>query len=56
MTEGDTAQQCLLQSLGIRQVPMVSYLYRDWRYSRLDDAVAQARRDATGAGLPWEAD
>lgn len=56
MTEGNAAQEDLMQSLGIRQVPMVSYLYRDWRYSRLDDAVAQARRDATGEGLPWKAD
>lgn len=31
---------------GIVKVPADHYLYRDWRYSKLDDALAQARRDA----------
>ena len=31
---------------GIVKVPADQYHYRDWRYSKLDDALAQARRDA----------
>lgn len=31
---------------GIVKVPADKYLYRDWRYSKLSDALAQARRDA----------
>lgn len=54
MTENQAAQAELMESLGIRQVPTVSYHYREWRYSRLDDALAQARRDAGADGLPWK--
>src|SRR3546814_8723750 len=36
----------LLERFGITKAPAYQYHYRDWRYSNLDDAVAQARRDA----------
>jgi len=30
---------------GIIKVPAYRYHYRDWRYSTLNDALAQAKRD-----------
>lgn len=36
----------LLARFGITRVPVIQYHYREWRYSNLDDALAQARRDA----------
>lgn len=35
----------LLTQLGISKVPVFQYHYRAWRYSNLDDALAQAKRD-----------
>ena len=36
----------LIAQLGITTVPAVQYHYQAWRYSNLEDALAQARRDA----------
>ena len=35
----------LMARYGIIKVPAFCYHYRDWRYSTLNDARAQARRD-----------
>jgi len=35
----------LMALYGIIKVPSYRYHYRDWRYSTLNDALAQARRD-----------
>ena len=35
----------LMARYGIVKVPAFRYHYRDWRYSTLNDALAQARRD-----------
>lgn len=35
----------LMARYGIIKVPAYRYHYRDWRYSTLDDALAQAKRD-----------
>lgn len=35
----------LMVRYGIIKVPVYRYHYRDWRYSTLNDALAQARRD-----------
>ncbi|WP_176594432.1 hypothetical protein [Sphingobium sp. EM0848] len=35
----------LMARYGIIKVPAYRYHYRDWRYSTLNDALAQARRD-----------
>jgi hypothetical protein len=35
----------LLARFGITRVPVFHYHYRGWRYSNVDDAVAQAKRD-----------
>jgi len=35
----------LMARYGIIKVPTYRYHYRDWRYSTLNDALAQARRD-----------
>jgi hypothetical protein len=34
---------------GITRVPADMYYYRDYRYAKLGDAVAQAKRDANAA-------
>lgn len=34
---------------GIARVPTDTFHYREYRYTRLSDAVAQARRDANAA-------
>src|SRR3546814_6679932 len=39
----------LLERFGITKAPAYQYHYRDWRYSNLDDDVAQARRDAAAS-------
>lgn len=36
----------LLTRFGITKVQGYRYHYREWRYSNLDDAVAQAKRDS----------
>jgi len=35
----------LMARFGITRVPAYQYHYKDWRYSNLADAVAQAKRD-----------
>ena len=35
----------LMARYGIIKVPAYRYHYRDWQYSTLNDALAQARRD-----------
>ncbi|WP_022681786.1 hypothetical protein [Sphingobium bisphenolivorans] len=35
----------LMARYGIIKVPAYRYHYRDWRYSTLNDALAQAQRD-----------
>lgn len=35
----------VLKRFGISKVLAHHYRYRDWRYSNLEDAVAQAKRD-----------
>ena len=37
----------ILAHFGITKVPAYQYHYRDWRYSKLDDAIVQAKRDKT---------
>jgi len=37
----------ILAHFGITKVPAYQYHYRDWRYSNLDDAIVQAKRDKT---------
>jgi hypothetical protein len=43
-------RQKLMDSLGITHVLTDVFHYRDYRYGKLEDAVAQARRDQ--AALP----
>ena len=40
-----TDGQILMESLGITHTLTDVFYYRDYRYGRLEDAVAQARRD-----------
>jgi hypothetical protein len=40
----------LMARYGITKVPVYCFHYRDWRYSTLNDAIAQAKRDE--AALP----
>lgn len=46
MTESLTNEVELMARFGITKVPIHVYHYREWRYSNLNDALAQARRDA----------
>ena len=39
---------------GITRVPAETFHYRNYRYSRLSDAIAQAKRDADGAPADLE--
>ena len=41
--EATAAKQMALY--GITRIPADQYRYRDYRYSKLSDAIAQARRD-----------
>lgn len=43
--EPDEAE--VMAGFGITKVPADRYHYREWRYSNLEDALAQARRDIT---------
>ncbi len=45
MTVASTNETELMARYGITKVPTYRYHYRDWRYSTLHDALAQARRD-----------
>ena len=47
MHDADDAE--LMARHGITRVPSFHYRYREWRYSNLKDAVAQARRDAASS-------
>lgn len=49
MTTAETDEAELLARFGILKVPNYRYHYRDWRYSNLDDALAQAKRDLASA-------
>ncbi len=42
----ETAAAEQMARYGIIRVPADQYHYRDYRYSKLSDAIAQARRDA----------
>jgi len=46
MIERPTDEAELMARFGITKEPLYIYRYRDWRYSNLSDALAQARRDA----------
>lgn len=43
LDEATAAEQMALY--GITRVPADQYRYKDYRYSKLSDAIAQARRD-----------
>lgn len=45
MTGSPTDDVELMARFGIIRVPTHIYHYREWRYSNLGDALAQARRD-----------
>lgn len=45
-TEDETE---LMARFGVTKVPAYHYRYRDWRYSSLGDALAQARRDVAAS-------
>lgn len=45
MASIDDDQAELMARFGITKVPAYRYHYREWRYSNLDDALAQAKRD-----------
>jgi hypothetical protein len=45
LTDQDAAE--LMTRHGIVCVPAVQYRYKNWRYSNLRDAVAQAERDTS---------
>lgn len=45
---GSLEQQMLMDDLGIRRMPSDVYHYRNCRYTNLEDAIAQARRDREG--------
>jgi hypothetical protein len=49
MSNAPTDEAELMAHFGITKVPAYRYHYRDWRYSNLEDALAQARRDAASA-------
>lgn len=42
---GSAGRQELLEKYCIRHVPADVFYYRDYRYGKLEDAVAQAMRD-----------
>jgi len=42
----DTAVAELMVRYGITRVPADQFHYKNYRYSRLGDAIAQAKRDA----------
>jgi len=45
MTVASADETELMARYGITKVPVYRYHYRDWRYSTLNDALAQAKRD-----------
>jgi hypothetical protein len=42
---GSLEQHVLMGALGIRHTLLDQFHYRDYRYTNLQDAIAQARRD-----------
>lgn len=59
LTEQDPSHGFLLDQdseemteLGITRVPVDSFHYKEFRYSQLADAIAEARRDEGRACLP----
>ena len=46
MNTDTTNEAELMARFGITKVPAFHYHYGDWRYSNLQDALTQARRDA----------
>jgi len=46
MSVSETQVADQMARFGIVEVPTYRYHYRDWQYSNLDDALAQALRDA----------
>jgi hypothetical protein len=44
MTAAATNETELMARYGITKVPTFRYHYRDWQYSTLNDALAQATR------------
>ena len=53
-TANAAEQQQLLERLGIRHVLADVFYYRQYRYGKLDDAVAQAMRDQDAAKTEQE--
>ncbi|ANI79911.1 hypothetical protein [Sphingobium sp. EP60837] len=45
MTVAPEVEAELMARYGITKVPAYRYHYREWRYSTLNDALAQAKRD-----------
>jgi hypothetical protein len=45
MTVAPAEETELMARYGITKVPAYRYHYREWRYSALSDALAQAKRD-----------
>lgn len=45
MSVSPTEEAELMARYGISKVPAYRYHYRGWRYSNLNDALAQAKRD-----------
>ena len=39
------SREAIMENLGIVRMPADVYHYRQYRYSRFEDAVAQAKRD-----------
>lgn len=46
----------LMTRYGIARVPTAEFHYKIYRYARLGDALAPARRDAAGLDAPVAAD
>jgi hypothetical protein len=49
MTSAESDDAELIARFAILKVPTYRYHYRDWQYSNLDDALAQAKRDVASA-------
>jgi hypothetical protein len=49
MTTAETDEAAILARFGILKEPSYRFHYRDWRYSNVEDALAQAGRDAASA-------
>jgi hypothetical protein len=49
MTTAEPDDAELMVRFGILKVPTYRYHYRDWQYSNLADAFAQAMRDVASA-------